>query len=363
MAIIVSRQGKSAVKVQRNSELRESDLQQYIADNPDAIPLYDISEDIRLCVLVREFPTGTGSIDALGVDKTGEIYLIETKLYRNTDKRHVVAQVLDYGASLWSSYRDPADFIDQVNARCLEKRKQTLRQILEKFFELDDDGFAQLLNGMRENIRNASFRFVVLMDTLHKELKDLVTFLNENSRFSFYAVELEFYKHEQYEIVIPKLFGAETGRQRGTTGPRGTWDELTFFAAAEQSTKPEHFRAIKRLYDFSKELTPSITWGTGGRSGSFNVKVERISAKSIYSVDSRGGLSINFEWIPDPHKERLKKLLESNVSLPIKANYQDKRPGFKPELWCDKIENLEMAIREFLDLSESRLTTGKRSSH
>ncbi len=360
MAIIVSREGKNAVKVQRNAALRESDLQQYIADNPDAIPLYDISEDIRLCVLVREFPAGGGSIDALGVDKSGEIYLIETKLYRNTDKRHVVAQVLDYGASLWSAYKDPADFIDQVNTRCLQKRKQTLRQVLERFFDLDDDGFAQLLDGMRANVRSASFRFVVLMDTLHQELKDLVTFLNENSRFSFYAVELEFYKHEHYEIVIPKLFGAETGRQRATSGPRGSWDEPTFFAAAERSTKPDHFDAIKKLYEFSKELTPLITWGTGGKAGSFNVKVECISAKSIYSVDSRGGLSINFEWIPDPHKERFKRLLESNLNLQIKANYRETRPGFKPEIWCGKVERLESAIREFLFSAEEKTPAKSR---
>jgi hypothetical protein len=49
----------------------------------------------------RAFPTNSGPIDALGINKDGEIYIIETKLYKNPDKRLVVAQVLDYGASLW----------------------------------------------------------------------------------------------------------------------------------------------------------------------------------------------------------------------------------------------------------------------
>lgn len=31
-------------------------------------------------ILAREFPTGSGAIDALGVDQDGELYLIETKL-------------------------------------------------------------------------------------------------------------------------------------------------------------------------------------------------------------------------------------------------------------------------------------------
>lgn len=41
-------------------------------------------------------------IDAVALDQNGDIYLIETKLYKNPDKRQVIAQVLDYGASLWT---------------------------------------------------------------------------------------------------------------------------------------------------------------------------------------------------------------------------------------------------------------------
>jgi RecB family endonuclease NucS len=61
--------------------------------------------------LAREFSTKSGPIDALGVDKDGELYLIETKFYKNPDKRTVVAQVLDYGASLWSNFRGPLEIL------------------------------------------------------------------------------------------------------------------------------------------------------------------------------------------------------------------------------------------------------------
>ncbi|MBK7447808.1 MAG: hypothetical protein IPJ45_17645 [Ignavibacteria bacterium] len=55
-------------------------------------------------VVAREFRTDSGSIDALAIDKDGDLYVIETKLFRNSDKRTVVAQALDYGASLWRHY-------------------------------------------------------------------------------------------------------------------------------------------------------------------------------------------------------------------------------------------------------------------
>ena len=103
MAIIVTKQGKNAIKIDPSRFEQEDDLQTYIAQNPDSLPLYEIKEDIRLLILGREFPTNSGPIDAIGIDKDGEIYIVETKLYKNPDKRLVVAQVRDYGASLWRS--------------------------------------------------------------------------------------------------------------------------------------------------------------------------------------------------------------------------------------------------------------------
>lgn len=106
MAIIISKNGRSAVKLNKTDFGLENKLQQYIHNNPETIPLYDIKDDIRLLMLAREFQTTSGP---------GEIYLIETKLYKNPDKRTVVAQVLDYGASLWKSHSNFDSFLSQVN--------------------------------------------------------------------------------------------------------------------------------------------------------------------------------------------------------------------------------------------------------
>ena len=103
MAIIITTQGKQARKIEKLVVDKEDYVQQYIYNNPEAIPLYDIREDIKLLILAREFPTDSGPIDALGVDKEGEVYIVETKLFKNPDKRTVVAQSMDYGASLWKN--------------------------------------------------------------------------------------------------------------------------------------------------------------------------------------------------------------------------------------------------------------------
>jgi len=69
-------------------------------ENPDILPIEEIKENARLITLVKEFRVDVGSIDILGIDGEGDLYIIETKLYKNPDKRQVLAQVLDYGASL-----------------------------------------------------------------------------------------------------------------------------------------------------------------------------------------------------------------------------------------------------------------------
>lgn len=217
MAIIVSKNGKNAVKIDKSNFALEDHLQQYIYDNPESIPLYDIKEDIRLLILAREFATKSGPIDALGIDKDGEIYLVETKLYKNPDKRTVVAQVLDYGASLWSNYRDFNDFITQINNHIQKDFQQTLNQRINDFFGISEEEINSLLENTKQNLKEGNFKFVVLMDHLHDQLKDLIIFLNNNSEFTVYAVELEYYKHKEFEILIPKIYGAEVKKDIGKT--------------------------------------------------------------------------------------------------------------------------------------------------
>ena len=209
MAIIISKNGKGAIKLNKTPFGLEDNLQQYIYNNPESIPLYDIKEDVQLLILVREFQTASGPIDAVGIDRDGEIYLVETKLYKNPDKRTVVAQVLDYGASLWKSHPDFDSFLLRINNSVQQTFNQSVRERIQSFYSIDEDSVETLLANMSGNLNEGNFKFVVLMDSMHDQLKDLILYMNQNSKFDIYGVELEYYKHDEFEIIIPKLFGAE----------------------------------------------------------------------------------------------------------------------------------------------------------
>lgn len=289
MAIIISKNGENAKKVDRSRFESEDSLQKYIYSNPDSIPLYDFKDEVRLLILAREFPTNSGPIDAIGTDKDGEIYLIETKLYKNPDKRLVISQVLDYGASLWRSSLDFNEFLKKLDDQVNAKFNVGLHQKLQAFFGIDEDQTSLLIESMEKNLNEGNFKFVVLMDQLHNQLKDLIVFINENSRFDVFAVELEYYEHDTFEIMIPKLFGAEVKKDIGisSTGSRKQWDKESFFNEVNELLDKKGIKIISDVYEFAKKKG-EVIWGRG-MMGTFNMKIKKgDNLIGLFCVFSKG---------------------------------------------------------------------------
>ena len=351
MTLIISKDKKNAKKIDKSYFEQEGQLQQYIYDNPESIPLYEIKEDIKLLILSREVPTHAGPIDALGVDKNGEIYIIETKLYKNPDKRTVVAQVLDYGASLWKNSPDFSEFIEGIDAEMKEKLGVSLFEKLKSYFKLEDEDLPAFMEDVKSNMKRGNFRFVVLMDKLHTELKDLIVFINQNSQFDIYAVELDYYRYENYEILIPKLFGTEVKKDVGVSraqSQRREWDENSFFEDARKKLTPEQLEAVKKIYQFSKEHT-TMAWGTGVLNSSFNPKFGKMEGRSLFTVYSNGKLQINLGSLQ--HDEEEKKLGKRLISDLQKIDCfkhlksHDKYPLILIQDWCQYADDFIKVIR------------------
>ncbi len=340
MPIIITKPGQRAIKVDKTSFVAEENLQRYIFENPESLPLYEIEEDIKLLILAREFDTESGPIDAFGVDRNGNAYIIETKLYRNTDKRHVVAQVLDYGAALWRNATSQG-IMAALGENCRRVFGSDLRVKLQDYFGLAEEDAESLESRLSTNLGSGTFRFVVLMDQLHDRLKDLILFLNANSRFTVFAVEMEYYKYESYEIVIPKLFGSEVKKEVsiGSGGARMKWDEESFFADASKKLPVEDVMAIKQLFEFVKQHADRVSWGTGSLRGSFNPKFDHISIRSILTVYSSGEITFNLEWLNDSEeatrfRERWRDILNKRLGLGI--GLETKYRTLKPEEWVSR---------------------------
>jgi hypothetical protein len=299
--------------------------------------------------LAREVSAGSGSIDAVGVDKEGEIYLIETKLFKNQDKRKVIAQVLDYGASLWKNVGFE-EFVATLEEKANETFGVSLNQKLNDFFGIQDEEVLELRQNLMDNFSHGNFKFVVLMDELHDQLKDLIVFINQNSRFDIFAVEMEYYKHEDYEIMIPKLFGAEVKKDTSTGTKRIVidWDPQKFFTHARKNLTDEQYEAVETLYNFSKEKM-EINWGSGSKRGSFNPIYSKIG-RSLYTVYSDGTLTLNFWLSKHPQfKQRYKQLLLEKGLFGFPANFEGQHHNVPVEEWLDHREQFQKIITELLE--------------
>jgi hypothetical protein len=358
MAIIITKNGRNAKKIDKQPFEYENNLQKYIDDNPLSIPLYEIKEDIKVLILAREFSTDSGPIDALGIDTDGDIYIIETKLYKNADKRTVVAQALDYGASLWKSSIEFGEFINATDKYLQNKEFKNTKEKIVHEFGFDENQTELLLERIKENLNHGNFKFIILMDQIDDRLKDLILFVNENSKFDIYAVQFDFYKHEDNEIIIPKLFGAQVKKDIGvkTSSTRQRWDEISFFQKAKETVDQNVFREIREMYDYFCQKG-RVEWGSGSVSGSINFLIPSISSKrSILTLWTNGPMQINLNWLNDSQtalsfrKKLWEKLQDKEgLLLPkiLDENYA-KQPVIKTEDWIKNKEVIKRAIEEAL---------------
>jgi len=355
MAIIISSNGGKAVKVEKSSIEKEDFLQKYIYENPESIPLYEIKEDIQLLILAREFPTNSGPIDAIGIDKYGELYIVETKLYANADKRKVIAQSLDYGAALWKHSNDFNEFLGILDEHTQRVFKLRTSEKISEFFAFETDEVDQVIEKARINLNNGVFHFVVLMDKLDDRLKDLILYVNQNSQFDIYAVEFEYYKHDIHEIIIPKIFGTEVKKDIAvstSSSSRESWNEEKLFAQAKGLLSDEVYQNFKKIYEFSKANADDVRFGTG-QKGSFNPIWYSVRDKSLFSLPSNGRLGINFHWLVNEDRSNIetintfKRKLEE-IGFDIPDNYEQVRPGYDPEVWSPKTDAFLKLISEIV---------------
>jgi hypothetical protein len=364
MAIIISENGKNARRIDESQFGLEDKLQQYIYDNPDAIPLYDIDEDTRLFIAAREFTTKSGPIDALGFDANGNIYVVETKLYKNHDKRTVVAQALDYGASLWRHSVDFENFILQLDSHCQKQFGASFKEKYCEFFELEES--TENFNDIRTNLAEGSIKFVVLMDRLHDALKDLVVFVNQNSKFDLYAVELEYYRHKSFEIIIPKLYGAEVKKDVTSASSRNNkpvWNQSNkdeLIESLDNNFKvgvlgEAAYTGVKKLI----QLYDDVANLTGGQSSYWHVKYHNKESLKYFLNDPEDRVTLCLEsdgrfavyrYNKDGVQvEFINNLLEELILNKILRRTPKHRDGTQWFLGLDKTYASDQEVQQFVE--------------
>jgi len=252
----------------------ETALQEALKRNPGVIPVADL--DLREVVVVgRETPLPVGAIDLLLLDAEGQVIIAETKLSRNPElRRQVVAQVLDYGASLWRTASTLKEFEGLVlrywrSDACEDERVKdatSLRQGLEPIFkelcgeEWDYDAFEAAL---AENLANGQHIYLVVASGLMDGLsRDLLQYLNLCLNVPLYGVEIDVFETAGRQLIVPRgvRYGPGPRPSPSTLGP--IVDRTTFLAACT----PLAATFFERMLDEAEERGMIFYWGRKGFS-------------------------------------------------------------------------------------------------
>jgi len=213
----------------RETPYRAEDvLQKLVAEYPEMLAGDDAEASKRWLLIERETSVaedensaGRWSLDHLFVDSDGVPTLVEVK--RREDpraRRYVVAQMLDYAANGVVSWS--ADHMrERFEARCRRHKLDPDKVMCDAFGNRGSD---DLWARVHTNLAARRLRLVFVADTIPRELRRIVEFLNEQMG--------------ETEVLAVEVKQYVDGRRHSSNRPAGAWPD-TGRSAGQGGRAPE----------------------------------------------------------------------------------------------------------------------------
>ena len=197
-------------------------LQEPLFRHPESLPVKEIDPHIGpLMPVCMEIETGAGQADILYLTPSGQVVLVETKLWRNPEaRREVVGQILDYAKQLtsWSF-----DVLEKKAATAARAQDPYLLSCLRsRFPDADEVAF---VDGVRRSLSTGDFLLIIAGDGIRYGAESLVAFLERfgHLRFGLALVEVAAYKLPDGSTLLQPRVVAKTELLQRTLlmGPSG----------------------------------------------------------------------------------------------------------------------------------------------
>ena len=187
----------------------EAWLQRVLFEQPTTLPVKEIDPHIGPLVPVcMELETGAGPADILFITPSGQIVLVETKLWRNPEaRREVLAQILDYAKQLTGWSYD--DLAREASRSSGQGPGYLLRRVIDSHPSLDA---AVFVDGVNRSLKSGDFLLLIVGDGIRSGAESLVGFLQQygNLRFSLGLIEAAAYRLSEDEILLQPRILART---------------------------------------------------------------------------------------------------------------------------------------------------------
>lgn len=196
----------------------EAWLQERIASHPTLLPVCDIEPGFgELISVAREIPCASGFIDNLYVTPSGDIVLVETKLWSNSEaRRKVVTQTLDYIAALMRM--DCATFEAAVmkGMRPTGAPASLHGMIAERPDALDE---ARFRDAVSRNLKRGRLLALIVGDGIREEAELLATLVqgHAGAHFTLALVSLGAWRDPRTgaTLIVPDILARTAMIERG----------------------------------------------------------------------------------------------------------------------------------------------------
>jgi len=284
MKIVIRRQGENKWSSLSHEEFREeADLQRLLFENPEIIPVEEVSEaslgSIRLMLKEVGLP-GSGSTDLVGIDVKGNICIIETKLAKNPEaKRQVIGQILEYAAFMHGKG------FDWLNSAVKRQKGVGLSEFFEQqdYPNWDKEAFEQ---NITDNLALGKFKLFIVVDKINPGLRRILNYMRNVLKVEIYALELKYFKHNKagMEILVPIIHGGKSPPPPPPPPLKWTWER--FREDAEKRADEDTLKTLEELYNFSCRIG-RVDFGSGRVYGTFKLFLPYKGGElNIYVVQS-----------------------------------------------------------------------------
>ncbi len=208
-------EGDSIVVAHEEPFESEQFLHNAIANHASVLPSSELGLG-TLATIACELGTTAGFIDMLAVDQYGKLAIVEFKKgSENPDSRSVVAQLLDYGASLWGmSYPELESKASQGAPGFGGSLAEHVSRSLGDPSEFDERAFR---SGVEASMAAGSFVFFYVARDLEPRAIRIMKYITESARMTFAGVEVDHYRSEEHNaVLIPRLVFSPTWVDSGT---------------------------------------------------------------------------------------------------------------------------------------------------
>jgi hypothetical protein len=264
----------------------EAWLQNLIMFHPGLVPVGQIEPAfLEMVPICTELPMRAGFVDNVFVTPSGDIALVECKLWRNPEaRRKVIAQIIDYASELQTwDYEALESAIQRARAFGMAEGSSfgKLYEAVSAGQDIDEVGFHDAVS---RNLKRGRFLLLIVGDGIREGVETMAEFLQQNAglHFTLSIVELALFEVPTIGYIAqPRVLARTTNIDRGVVTLTDSRMQVVLTSVDSRDVAP---RATSITQEHFFETLDQISPGVSGKVERFLQELAPYNVQADYNV-------------------------------------------------------------------------------